>query len=234
MEDVTIVAPDSAKVRDEVDGIALAAELVAVTDEASAAHATDFVREVKAHMARVEAFFEPSIKAAHTTHKLLCAQRNELLAPLQAVDAKVRGRLNAWADSERRKREEEARLERERARKAEEERQLNEAAAREAEGSAPADLDEAAAVADLRGSIAEEQALAAAPAPKIAGASVRVTWTAHVTDKPALIAYVAQHPEVQHYLEPNQKLLDSMAKQMKDQMRVPGVRVVSNTTTAIR
>ena len=61
------------------------------------------------------------------------------------------------------------------------------------------------------------------PAPKAFGTSVREVWRAEVTDKKALIKYVADNPAWGYLVEPCMAELNGLAKIQKERMAVPGV-----------
>ncbi|WP_284459711.1 hypothetical protein [Cupriavidus campinensis] len=159
----------------------------------------------------------------------------------------------ARREAERVAREERQRIEaeaRETARRAQEEadRIAKEAADAAAAGDAAkaAELqqqasDTAAAGAAQAETIAmEAEMVTAAPmpvataAPKVAGLSTRQNWKARLTDKMALIAFIAQHPEHQHLLDVNQSALNQLAKAQKDAMRLPGVEAYPDAVMSAR
>lgn len=86
--------------------------------------------------------------------------------------------------------------------------------------------------ADLRaGSL--EQAAAAVPtsvmlpaAPKAQGVHTTKRYTARVTDKAKLVAFVAATPMFLHLLDEDQSALDAQARALKDQFAIPGCELV--------
>lgn len=70
--------------------------------------------------------------------------------------------------------------------------------------------------------------------PKAVGISARGTWKAEVTDKAALIAFIATRPDLLHLVDVNQSGLNAMAKALKDAMTMPGVRAYQERTIAAR
>ncbi|QYY30271.1 hypothetical protein K2O51_23150 [Cupriavidus pinatubonensis] len=74
----------------------------------------------------------------------------------------------------------------------------------------------------------------ATSAPKVAGLSTRQNWKARLTDKMALIRFVAEHPEHQHLLDVNQSALNQLAKAQKDAMRLPGVEAYPDAVMSAR
>lgn len=151
------------------------------------------------------------------------------------------------AEQARREAEEAARIERERL--AAEQRAAEESArqAREAaEAAAKAGDAEAAALAAEEAARAEAEAehaqftaelaeiapvtLPAVEQPKAAGISTRQTWKAEVADFAALVIAAGEAAKngdttLLGYLEPNASALGQVAKALKGQARIPGVRV---------
>jgi hypothetical protein len=71
-------------------------------------------------------------------------------------------------------------------------------------------------------------------APKVAGISTRQVWKAEVFDKAAFIKYVAANPQYLNLLDVNITAVNGMAKSLKDQMNIDGVRAVSESQIASR
>lgn len=80
---------------------------------------------------------------------------------------------------------------------------------------------------------APREAISAA-APKVSGISTRQNWTAECYDLPALIAWIAAHPENANLLMPNGPALTAMAKAQKSAMKIPGVRAFDKGSVAVR
>lgn len=74
----------------------------------------------------------------------------------------------------------------------------------------------------------------ATAAPKVAGLSTRQNWKARLTDKMALIRFVAEHPEHQHLLDVNQSGINQLAKAQKDAMNLPGVEAYPDAVMSAR
>lgn len=71
--------------------------------------------------------------------------------------------------------------------------------------------------------------------PKIeapAGVSLRETWRAEVVDFMALVKAVAAGKAPESYLLPNDQLLNQQARSLKDELRLPGVKVFKETGVA--
>ncbi|MEP0814539.1 MAG: hypothetical protein HRF49_07735 [bacterium] len=61
------------------------------------------------------------------------------------------------------------------------------------------------------------------PAPKAIGTSVREVWRAEVTDKKALIKYIADNPAWDYLVEPNMAEINGLAKIQKGRLAIPGL-----------
>lgn len=71
-------------------------------------------------------------------------------------------------------------------------------------------------------------------AAKASGISTRGTWKAEVMDKQALIAHVAANPDLLDLLDINQSALNSLARALKANAKLPGVRVYEDKQIAAR
>lgn len=89
-------------------------------------------------------------------------------------------------------------------------------------------------VAEIRNDTAEQQISMVAPVPVIAhtpevpivkGVSSRGVWKAEVTDKLALVKFVAANPQYLNLLEPAIKELGAIAKALKGNAIIDGVRI---------
>jgi ATPase subunit of ABC transporter with duplicated ATPase domains len=160
------------------------------------------------------------------------------------------------AERARREAEEQSRRER-----AEQERQRREAQAAERRAREEADAARAAgdaAAAEAAEAARQEAAVAAEHAtaeielaeiapvaiavfeqPKAVGISTRQNWKAEVTDLKSLVIAAGKAAEAGDttllgYLEPNTKALGQVAKALKGQARIPGVRVYAEEGLAVR
>jgi len=153
----------------------------------------------------------------------LARQERERLRKEAEEAAAEAARIEAIAAAERKKIEEEA------------------AAAAAAGDAAEAErLQEAAAISKTESIIAAEQAAAEAAAaravasiimaptvapmtPKTKGIATVEKWKARVTDKAALIAYVAANPQYAELLTVNESALNAQARSLKGNLQIPGV-----------
>jgi DNA gyrase/topoisomerase IV subunit A len=69
---------------------------------------------------------------------------------------------------------------------------------------------------------------------KTAGVSTRMVWKAEISDKLALIRYVAEHPEYVDLLEANMPAVNKIALALKANCPLAGVRVFEDAVIAAR
>lgn len=70
--------------------------------------------------------------------------------------------------------------------------------------------------------------------PKVAGIATVERWTHEVTDKAALVAFVAAHPEYLDVLDVNSKEVGRLVQAMKERLPLAGVRAFKTQTIAAR
>lgn len=73
-----------------------------------------------------------------------------------------------------------------------------------------------------------------APVAKVSGITTKEVWSARITDKAALIAHIAAHPECLDWVEVKMTPLNQMAKALKANMRIPGVEAFADSQMAVR
>lgn len=214
--------------------VAPSVPLPITTDEDYAAVARG-LQEVKEFQKRVMHFFQDMKQKAHEAWKSVVAKEKETLELPSAFEQACKRAMNDYAaEQERKRREEQARLEAEARRLAEEER------AREAERlaqEAEAEQDDAKmeeAVTMLDRPIETPVVTLPKATPKVSGISRRDNWSAVVVDFRALVQYVAQNPSFLGLLAPDQKALNQMARSLKDRMAIPGVKPHNEPVVASR
>lgn len=185
------------------------------------------------------------------------------LATLERAEGLVKNAMLTYqraeqkkAEDARREAEAKAQAEREEAARAQREAEATAAAAREAaEAAAAAGNTEAAAkaaeeAAEAEAAAEEAQAvveladIAPPPMPtlgkpKAAGVSTRQNWKHEVTDFAALVvAAAAAHkngdPTLLGYLQANETAIGQVARALKAQARIPGVRIYAEDALAVR
>jgi hypothetical protein len=84
---------------------------IAIRTQAQLAQAALDRQDIGDRLASIDKFFEPFTQLAYKLHRALTTRRDEVKAPLVAVDLKLRNAIAAYkVEEDRRRREEEARL----------------------------------------------------------------------------------------------------------------------------
>ena len=186
--------------------------------------ASDFVKGIKTLQKKVEETFNPIIQKALASHREAIAQRDKHLNPLKQAEAEIKNRISGYlAECERKRRDEELRLQREAEEKAAKERAKLEAKAEKALEQGKNEKAE-----ELLEKAENVEAVTPVVMPtvqKVNGISTRKTWRAEVTDFKAL-------PD--EYKIADQRLLDSIARATRGQKQIPGVEMISEDIVAVR
>lgn len=167
-------------------------------------------------------------------------KRKQEEARLRAEAEKKAAEERARIEAQRKADEERARIEAERL-----ERERQEALAKGdtvAAAKIEAKAEKAAEVADIKAAASEQQAAAVFVAPVAAtiappsakGVSIKGVWKAEVTDKLALVKFVAANPQFLNLLDPATKEINAIAKALKDNARIDGVKIYEDKSLASR
>ena len=105
-----------------------------------------------------------------------------------------------------------------------------------------AKIERVAEVAEIKAASTEEQTAAVyvAPvvssisAPSVKGIATKGTWKGEVTDKAALVKFVAANPQFLNLLDPATKEINAIAKALKANANIDGVRVFEDRSIASR
>lgn len=206
---------------------------LAVFDSPTYTIAGEFLKGIKALRARIAETFDPHIARAFQAHRALVKEKADAEAPLQVAERAIKDKLVTYDQAQEQIRLAEQRRLQEAARKAEETRRLAEAAAMEAEALANGDTAlQAEAEALIAAPVETPAIIIEKSTPKVAGISYRVTYAAEVVSLPALIGYVATHPDQINLLLANTVALNQMARAMKMALHIPGVKVIEKRDIA--
>jgi hypothetical protein len=210
-----IALPDPHTVGDDLaeQTTALAARMGgdAIVTVADHAQAVIDRREIGDAIKRVEAYFAPIKKMAHTLWRELCDRENAIVNPLRAVDGERARAISAYKVIEDERRKDAERVEADR-RKAEQDRYaLAEAAALERDG------DRASAAMVIADAVAAPAPVVVLPdlVRTVPGAKFARRWHYRITNE-ALIP--------REYLTLDEKKLGAYARAMKASACVPGVQ----------
>jgi len=196
------------------------AKTLKVRDAATHAQACDTLGQVKALRNEAEAHHRPIIDSAHRTHKVACDALRKIDAPLAEAESILKSGIGAYELEQRRIQEQREREDREIREQILAEQREAEIEAAEAEG---ASVEEIRAIAD---------APMIVPAPRVppaflpqAGVSTAKTYRAVVTNIRMLAQAVADGAVPHTLIVADQRALNAMARALKGQMQIPGVRV---------
>lgn len=242
-----IHAPDAAALNTRAQAALAMVESMVIDSQETYDLAAD---ELKAIKSKAKTLEDQRTGITGPINKALKAINDLFRGPsqyLEQAEKIIKGKMLTYTAEQERIAAEERRKA-EAALRAEQERLAREAAAREAAAAAEAaklvaegDVEKAAevqaqAAIEAASMAATAQVMTApvveAPVAKVSGISQRGIWKAEVTDKAALIAFVAANPQFQNLLEVNTSALNQMAKAMKDTMQFPGVRAFEEKTLA--
>lgn len=213
----------------------------------------DYSRRMKAAQKSIAAIMDPGINTMFNAHRSECDRKRALLAPFQIRETLCDQKALAWTKARKAEAEAEAKRVRD---EAEKQQKDNEAAEKKRIEDERA---ETGAKLESLGFTAEAEAVVSAPivvsvapvipAPvaqvaKIAGAHTRDNWCAVIVDPFLLVAEIAsgrqsigilfQKSDKTGEWEYNPKGLDGMAKALKAELLIPGVKVVNRDTLVKR
>ena len=206
----------------EVETRALAipkkARLVVVTDNDSMTLADNTKGAIKEMLKEIDSVFKPMADKAFQAHRSITGKWKEVRAPLEEADQYLTGQVKGYLRKLEEIRQAEERRLREEARKAEEERRLQEALLAEQEG------NEEEAQAILEEEMFVPPPIVRPDVPKVDNRKYRTIPRARVTNKMALIRFIAANPALADLLDVNQSVINNKAKAMgKEINNIPGL-----------
>lgn len=226
---VTVERPDPQLLSSAERFLAVAQSYRITSPELYEAAAAD-LQEIKGKLKALE---EKRIAITRPLNQALKAVNDLFRKPkelLEQAEALLKRAMGAYdQEQERRRREEQARLEAE----ARKERERLEAQARKAEEKGQ--LEKAEALRESATSIIAPLVSPVAKAPKVSGIATRGLWKARVTDKAALVRHiVAERPDLLTLIEIDSSALGALARSQKSALSLPGVEVYEEKVLAAR
>jgi len=216
------------KVKQEVTPVLYQAQAFEVTTDSNYEDGGKLLVAIRAMRKRVKQEIGPAVKQAHQAWKEVKALENKFDKPLDQAERQVKAKLADYKmQREREIQEAQRKAEEEAMRKAEAAR-LEEAEALEKFGS------DKAAAAILETPIVPEVVKPVEEAPQAEGVSTRQIWKAEVEDMKLLCTAIAEGKAAENCVKPDTKVLGQLAKALKGNMNIPGVKVYSETSVAVR
>jgi hypothetical protein len=232
MPDTALVAvpePEVGSLNREADDWMDRARTLVVNDQESYDAAGEALHAIARFRKKVEALYAPMKQKTRAAWQAIVDSEKGLLDRAVKADAHLRPAWTAF-DEELQRRQRLAQLEAERqAREAEEAQRLEEAAELEAMG----ETEEAEAV--LSRAATPVTVVAPPIAPRTAGISAPIRWKVDErVELMVLVKAVAAGKAPLQCVKPDLPYLNRRASADKDQLRIPGVRVVCVKGTAVR
>lgn len=219
---------------EEVKGIAKAAKDAVIDSQESYEYWAEYVIFLKSKGKEDDAHYIPAADAVKTINREISSDRKELAEIYLSAEHALKGKMLAYtAEVERQqKAQREAEEARRRAEKEEADRlaqQLVEQACND-----PGLIAEAEAITAEAELIAALPVVSTIPTPKAEGISHRDNWKAEVTSIADLVKAAAENPDLLNLLQPNMPAINARAKQMREGLNIPGVRVFNDKVIAAR
>src|SRR3989304_4324577 len=198
------------------------AKQLQITNDLLCEIAIDYEHGLSALIKEIDATFDPHIKKAFEAHRGLVAEKKKHVEPVEEAKRLIKGKRIIYVDEQDRIRKaEEARLQAE-ARRLAEEQALRDAIAAETEGRP----EEAEAILNEPVSVPIVTIAKTTPSAGVGGA-IREIWSAEVYDLHALVMAIVEGKASIGLIEPNMVALNGLARSLKKNMLVPGVRAKS-------
>lgn len=253
--------PQTASIEKEAQQALIVAKDFKIVNNEQYTTAAERLKGLKGLLKQVADTFEPIISKAFAAHREAVAQRKKHETPLLEAEGIYKRAMLTYTQEQERQRQEQERKAREAAEREQAKLREQAAAAeakakaeaeelrRKAEEAAAAGRAEEAAKLAAKAQTTEDKGAAKAEAlqdraslvptpviasntPTVAGISTRKTYAAKVTDKMALIKAVAEGRAPNNVIEPNQTVLNALARSMKEGFAYPGVVLVTDTGIA--
>ena len=235
------------QVKNEVMPISDQALVIRVIDQPTLTKANDFFLVIRQMRKKIGDVFDPIIEAAKEAKKkadnaraIAIREKEKIEEPLLRAEAFLNGQIVEYKREQDRKRQEEEEILRQEAiknemerRKKEEEDRLAQAAELEKVG---AQEEAGMLLADTIEEIAKPIEVYIPPpeTPKVEleGATVKTFWKAEVIDLRALVKAILEGKAPLNAVEANMTMLNGMARSLKKEMNIPGVKAVSTSSMA--
>jgi hypothetical protein len=224
---MSAVLVETTAIRQESSSTLTAAKAFKITSAPQFSEAGERLKSIMGLKKKIAEIFDPHIKRAHEAHKSLVAEKKTHEDPLVEAEGYIkRAMLGYQQEQERIRREAEAKAQEE----ARKERERLEARAAKAVAAGKTEKAEA-----LQQSAAAVVTPIIAPTvQKISGISTRTTYKATVTDKLELVKACAAGKVPLTALDVNMPFLNNQARQMKETLAYPGVKVEQETGISSR
>lgn len=242
---MTIQAPDTKVIESETILLVSKSNDLAIVTHDDYMSAGEQLKRIKTMQKNVVDLFEKPKKSAFQAHRDISEAEKKLLEPLKRAETVCAGKVQKYLVEEQKAKELAARLERERAekiameeaealRKKEEEEKLNLAVQLENHGF----KEEAEQVLT-----AEAAPIVVTPViatikqpekPRVEGIHTRTTYRAEVSDMMLLLKAIVEGKAALTLVQANESVLNKMATALRHELRIPGVKVIEQSSVVTR
>lgn len=200
---------------------------ITISNEKDLQSATDFTKNIKQAMKKVNDFFEPIKKSAYATWKGITAKESEVLKPLEEAEKIVKGAMIVFINKQKEealKREAELRKQQE----AERQKQIEEARQKEAEGK----TEEANEIIEktIQQEEIDDTLVVGFEKPKADGMITKIDYEVIITDENKVPAYFNGIC----LREVNTSLIKKLAIQSKGKVQIEGITIKETSNISIR
>lgn len=203
-------------------------EALIVNSKESHGEALEGYALLKRTIKKITAHFEPTRSALEKAKKELLHARDSMTAPLEEAAKIISQKIGSYEDEENRRAKEAARIAEETERKRLEDEKVSQAIRAEELGAV--NLAEAIIAEPVK----VEAVKPAAEIATVIGVSARVTYHAEVQNIGMLIQYVAANPVCADYLLPNMPRLNTLARELKESLAIPGICAIAEKIRSVR
>jgi hypothetical protein len=205
------------------------AKSVQIVDQISYEKATEIIKSISAMKKSIEEHYAPMKKKAFETHKTIVAEENKYLKPLAEADLIIRSAANKYLAEQEALRQAEIKRQQAEQRKLEEDERLARAAEAEAAGKTEVEVNQ----------ILETETPLPPPVVKPTikqpdRVFTRQTWRAEVVDLKQLCAAIGKGLISTEAVLPNKTYLNSLAREKKETLFIPGIIVKADTGLTIK
>lgn len=227
----SVEVPDTHEIELQAASSVDEANRIQVTDASSYEYAGEFMKGLVAISRAIDEHHDDAIADANKLHKKLIAKKKKVSDPVTRSLIRLKSLRSDWRAEQDRLQREADRRRLEAARKAEEEQRLERAIAIE-QSTGNAALAEV--ILNRPTPVAVAFAPPIAEAPKTDGTAVRKIWSAELVDKAELVQFIAANPMFLNLVDVNFKAANEMARSLKEQFAIPGLRAACKESEAVR
>jgi hypothetical protein len=239
-----IQIPNTEELERESKEIIVSAQQMVVVTHDDYLSAGEELKRIKRGITKIQDSFKESKELAHKAHKAITTLEKKLLEPLENISRICSQKVSAYLIEEKKKEqaeaarrlkeaEEAAKIETERIKKEQDEERLRAAEQLSAQGFIE-EADEVLAQEVVPVPVAPVYIAPVQQAERVQGVNLRITYKAEVTNFMLLVQEVASGRQPISYLLPNESVLNKQATALKEELRIPGVRVIQNVNTQTR